>query len=198
MKNNIIKTVLLLAILVFLCVILGFIIELRNNSSKSGQEVELIKSEKFTQELYTKQNVSESVINNNIPIRIQQDFFLYSDGKKADLLSSKPILVYRFSALSCSTCVDFGKNKIQDYFSDYKNSPDLLFVASGYPSNYQVDLKNFLNIGKNSLGLPLEQTNLPFYFILIDGIVQQVFIPDKSSSEYTDIYLEEIKRRYFN
>lgn len=196
MKNNVVKIALLLALFIVSCVILGFLIELRKNNNSPDQETESLKSEMFIQELYTKQNVNEGVVNNGLPIILPKDFLAEADG--LNLSNSNPILVYRFSALSCNTCVEFGLNKIKDYFPDYNNNPNLFVIVSGYPSKYQMDLENFLNIGNTSLGLPLEQTNLPFYFILIDGLAHQVFIPDNNLFEYTDVYLQEIKRRYFN
>ena len=61
-----------------------------------------------------------------------------------------------------------------------------------------IPLDNQINIGKNNLELPIEKSNVPYFFVLIGNNVQHVFMPDKSNPEYTNIYLKEIKKRYFN
>ena len=57
---------------------------------------------------------------------------------------------------------------------------------------------NLINIEKKRIGLPLEKTFVPFYFILEDGKAKSIFIPDKSFPEYTDYYLKLINIRYLS
>jgi hypothetical protein len=108
-----------------------------------------------------------------------------------------PILVYRYSVLNCDICVKFGNSKIEEHFPDYKNNSKLLFIISGFPANYTINHTNFLDLQKNSLGLPVENSNQPLYFILINNYIHHVFIPEKNFPENTDTYLQEIKKRYF-
>lgn len=35
------------------------------------------------------------------------------------------------------------------------------------------------------------------YFLLINGKVQHLFIPEKKFPNYTDVYLKTMKKRYF-
>jgi hypothetical protein len=164
---------------------------MQNGDKSSSIESETIKSEKFAFELYVKQNIVEDVINNNFYIDIFDKKEIFS------VQSNKPILVYRHSAFNCDVCVNFGNSKIEEHFPDFKKNSDLLFVISDYPPEHYSSHINALDLKKNKLGLPIENANQPFYFVLINNCIRHIFIPDKSFPSYTDIYLQEVKKRYF-
>jgi len=189
MKKNNIEIFFLIAILIITSLILTTLIIQKDG--KSSNDKEAIKSERFMFEMYTKQTIIEEVVNshlylslpeNNVPFSIQKDI---------------PVFVYRYSAFNCDVCVKFGNSKIEEYFSDKKDNRKLLHIISDFPSNYKIPNANVLDLQKNNLGLPLENANQPFYFVLINNYVCHVFIPDNNFPDYTDTYLQEIKKRYF-
>lgn len=180
-------------VIIIIVVVIIFLFDIKTELNHKT-EIESIKSEKLSLELYTNQFIVESVLNNNTTLK---------DGIKIIELKSvvescKPKLVYRYSALNCTACIDFGTTKLENYFKDYNSNSDVVVVVSDFPSNYKARSVNFFNIEKSMLGLSIERANLPFYFLLCGNNIRHVFIPDKNFPEYTDAYLKEIKKRYFN
>jgi hypothetical protein len=192
MKKNSLEIILLLSILVVSLVILGTLFIEKKEKQLSTNESNS-ESEKLELNLYIKQNIYESVINNNTMIDLSGQPW----KSKENIPSDKPILVFRYSALSCNVCIEFGYNKLKEYFTDYKDNNHLLVIVSDYPAQYKVDL-NFIHLNKGKLNLPVEDSNQPFYFVLVDNRVQNIFIPEKNYAEYTDVYLRMVKSKYFN
>ncbi|MDD4781811.1 MAG: hypothetical protein PHT02_14575 [Tissierellia bacterium] len=192
MKKHFYKLFLSSIILVIL-IISGITLKilLEGDKCEDNKEVESLKSEKLLSNFYIKQTIQESVINDNLYIDIlEKDAFAHYN-------KDKPLLVFRYSALNCNECVEFGFKKIEEFFDDYKKNSNLLFVLSDHISEKETQNNN-INLKKEKLGLPFENSNQPFYFLLFDNQVRHVFIPDKNYPEYTDTYLSEIKRRYFS
>ena len=194
MKKTIFEFAFLIVILLISCIGIKLLLELKEDIAPN-KEIESIKSEQLNLDLFISQNIYETISNNDLHLN-NNDIVSYF--KKIGNNTNNPILLYRYSAFSCDICVKFGDNKLKDYFTDYKNNLDLLFIVSDFPVDEHFAYSNLINLGKTNLDLPIEQANLPFYFMLIDNKVQHVFVPDKSFPEYTDGYLKEIKRRYFN
>lgn len=159
-----------------------------NKAPKSDSEQETPKESIV--DLYLYENISESVINDNILVNdsiIKQKLNGGSGIKK-------PILIWRFSSYSCGTCVEYGKNKIEEHLA----ADDVLYIVSEYKDIPWTNAKNVVNLGNQSLNIPFEKTNIPFFAIYDNGIIKHFFIPDKTLSEYTDLYLRMLKKRYFN
>jgi len=191
MKNNIIfELFLLISILVITSLTLKTLLLQKNGIS--SHEIEINKSDKFMFEMYTKQNCVEEIVNSYLHLNLSEQIVSFS------VQHDTPIFVYRYSAFNCDVCVKFGNTKIEEYFSDKKNSQQLLYIISDFQSNNNIQNAKVIDIKKNNLGLPVENSNQPFYFVLINNCIRHVFIPDKSFPDYTDLYLREIKKRYFN
>ena len=130
--------------------------------------------------------------------------FLGNDSLNLQKLLSrinKETLIYRFSGLYCDACNTFGMKKIKQHFTDFATSDRIIFIGSEIDPRLKVDFygKNILGIKKGFLGLPLEEVKTPFYFLLDkNGRIKMTFIPDKSMPEYTDSYLEFVKKNYFS
>jgi hypothetical protein len=190
MKLRKLELFFLTAILIVSCFTLIVVTGQRNTKSSSESE-----KEKFDQlffELYIKQNIAEGVINNHLYLNLsdkKEGFFVERD---------KPILVYRYSAINCHPCVRFGISKIEEHFAEYKNSSKVLHIISEFPSSNENPRTNVLDLQRSRLRLPVENTNQPYYFVLINNYVQHVFVPEENFPEQTDVYLREIKKRYFN
>lgn len=114
-----------------------------------------------------------------------------------DISKDKPVLIFRYSALNCDACIEYGKQKLKEHFDNYEENPFIKRVVSNYPSISEDNKENLIDLKKKNMGLLLENSNLPFFCILKGNQIIHVFIPDKGFPKYTDLYLKEIKSRYF-
>lgn len=135
--------------------------------------------------MYLEDNVRESILNNNLRINLQM------------VPSDIPILMCCYSSQSCGGCVDFAIDKIKEEFVDFETNTQILFLASGFNEKRGFRERNTVNVGQEKLGLEIDNSMYVCYFILHKGQVTHLFIPEKNYSNYTDIYLKEIKKRYF-
>jgi len=190
--KRIIEIVLLIVILIISGLVL--VLQIKKNEILPNDK---IKSEMLNLDLFTKQSIYEAVINNNKDLKFSEKL-IFNHKLDKDFSVNRPVLVFRYSAYNCNVCTEFGIKKLEENFSDYKNNADLLFILSDFPLDNKIEYSNFIDLNKERLGIPLENANLPFFFMLIGGHVQHVFIPDSNLPEYTDIYLKEVKKRYFD
>lgn len=141
---------------------------------------------------YLQENLFESIVNNNSFIHENvTNIINYSIDTQI-----KPVLICRFSSLSCKSCVNFIEKKIKQHFTNIDSEPILFIEFEGGKESYLNGIR-CINIESNKIGLSIEETNLPFLFLLIDNKVQHFFLPDINFPEYTDLYLQNIKKRYF-
>jgi len=157
------------------------------------KELHKIRSDIFIKDNYYNQLMNESYSNNNIYINEEMVNRIHSNTN-----DSKITLIYRYSALSCNTCVEFGKQKLNEYFGNYGKNKYIKEISSGFPSTIKKNNDNIIELGKNKLGIPLEKSNIPFFCILKENQIIHVFIPESKFYVYTDIYLDNIKKRYFD
>ena len=149
------------------------------------------KNEENIETYYNEQFIYETVQNNGLSAHITE----IQDRMNTE----QPVLACYYSSYSCNICVDFAVEKIQEFFPDVETNPRLLFITSNFSKKMNFyKFEKEINLGKSKLGLPIEQTTLPFYFVLLNGTVQHIFIPEKSLPTYTNIYLKGIKKRYFS
>jgi len=112
-------------------------------------------------------------------------------------------LVFRVSELNCSICVNHIVTKLKEHFPNYSLNSNIIIIYDSEKlrySNGMYDKQAYLTNNRSILGLPAENTNLPFLFILNkdDMMAKMVFIPDKGMPELTDEYLKIIKKRFFS
>ena len=109
-------------------------------------------------------------------------------------------LVFRFSGAACDVCVDFVLEKIKNRFSDFSSNPRILLIGSNLNPRVKEDYygKSVLSYASDDLGIPFEEYQIPFLFILDrDRTCKMIFIPEKALPELTDLYLDTVLKRYF-
>ena len=143
--------------------------------------------------LYLKQLVYESINSNNLTINqsVQKNV--------VNKLGDKPILFFRFSALNCQSCIKHCENQLWSFYSSEKDTKNICYIVSDFmDQSNEISYPNTINIDKNSLSIPAEEINFPYFFILNKGTIEHIFIPDLNNTELTTIYFKEIKKRYFD
>jgi sulfur relay (sulfurtransferase) DsrC/TusE family protein len=193
MIDRIFKYYVTVALLVItgILIFVFFRISPQNQATKSD--------ENKIESLYFQNNEINGLINNNL--KISDDIILLqSDGNIRDIKLSElpPTLVFRFSEISCSHCVDYVLDKIKQYFKDYEINPNILTIVSDSRQSTTQKKRNMLYLqSPNTLGLPVEKSYIPFLFLLDKGQVTHFFFPESAFDKYTDIYFKSLKKRYF-
>ncbi len=193
MKNNLYKSLfggVIIVTLILSCFILILLLK-EDKQEKITKELELMKSANHITSLYIKQNIQEAIVNDNLYLNLQ------AKDSVNIIRNDKPVLVFRYSALNCRECIEFGYTKLKEFFNDTELKRYILSISSDFSLEDEIHEKSHLDLKKMKLGLPIEQGNEPFFFILDGNQIKHVFIPDIKHSEYTDTYLYEIKKRYF-
>jgi len=105
-----------------------------------------------------------------------------------------------FSSNTCSPCIEETVEIIERTFPNYLKNEKIVFVSPDYPARYRINCygKKLLNLEKGKLGLSLENSTEPPFFIVIDSTLQVKSIPvvNKMNFDRTTDYLESVKK-YF-
>jgi len=115
-------------------------------------------------------------------------------------LVEQECLVFRFSGAACDVCVDFVLDKIKNKFSDFRSNPRVLLIGSQLNPRVKETYygKSVLSYASDDLGIPFEEYQIPFLFILDrERTCKMIFIPEKALPELTDFYLDTVLKRYF-
>lgn len=111
--------------------------------------------------------------------------------------SQLPILVLRYSGLSCKSCVQSCINGLRKQCPDFENNSRIMVVVSevsnddgsGHP----------VVLGDNeTLGYELEGTRIPHFFVYdpVSQVIFHTFVPDQSDLNAIQIYLSTVLSRY--
>lgn len=106
----------------------------------------------------------------------------------------QPVLVFRYSGLSCKGCVQSCVNLLQRLFPDFEDNNRILIVVSEAASNKLPQNSLILDFGEE-LGYDYEGTHVPHFFVY-DGQIKHTFIPDQTDQNALSLYLSTIKGRY--
>lgn len=150
--------------------------------------------ELISKDLADKRFMESMYIQDNILSSIK------SNGQMTDLnelLFESPKLICYYSSQTCEGCVSFATQKIKEFFPDTDADPNILFVAANFDEKIKLQHKNLLKLGKHKTGTYLDISMHVCYFILQNGKIEHLFIPERNYSEYTDLYLKEIRKKYF-
>lgn len=148
--------------------------------------------------MYFYNSIFQSVENENISINGETLEWIHLKSKMFSVNFDKPVLVFRYSIYSCTSCIDFIYDKLMISF-DYKldNVSQLLFLTSDSNPLLKGKISQTINMVTRRLDIPIEREDIPFVFILDNGEVKNLFVPDTSFPEYMEFYLKEIKKKYF-
>lgn len=126
---------------------------------------------------------------------------LTEKGEKIELgnliRNDRYTLVLRYSYLSCSPCVDYAVTALKEFKEQHLDADILLL------STYQQrkDLRDFKRVNKvffhvyhvDSLDLPIDKENVPYFFMLDkDMRAFDFFVPHQEMPELTGEYFRKI------
>jgi len=113
-------------------------------------------------------------------------------------------LILRFPNLTCSTCMDSLFILLTQNFSP-KDIKKITIIANQSHEQYLNQLKrifkrslpNILQIDKESMVLPIDTLEIPYFFVVKDNKCLNIFITNKNRSVDTMDYFDIIKKKYF-
>lgn len=150
--------------------------------------VEDIKYEKVENEMmpferiYIEENMHEALLNNNRPVDIPE-------------INDSIALICYYSSLSCTSCINYAQNKLNEYFAG-KSYP-IYYIEVGFNEN-KTKKEGVISWMRDKINLPITESLHVFYFLWKGGHLTNVFIPNESYENYTDVYLSGIQGQYFN
>lgn len=100
--------------------------------------------------------------------------------------------------LSCGTCVNSATSKIDEYFLDSEQNPQIVFIASDFNERTNVKRQNTIRLSSRNIEMPINESAVVCYFILQNNIVSHFFIPKKEFDNYTNVYLTEVRKKFFS
>ncbi len=109
-------------------------------------------------------------------------------------------LVFRFSGYSCDACINFIVDKLKYHFTDFSSNNRIILMSSELNPKFKQNFygKSTINFLDNNLGMPIEQKKVPYLFVVNKNKeANMVFIPDTMFPELVDLYLENVKKRFF-
>lgn len=111
--------------------------------------------------------------------------------------SSQPVLVLRYSGLSCKGCVQSCVNALRRQCPDFEENKRVMIVISDATPSQIIPGSLVLDSGE-TLGYDLESTRIPHFFVF-DPLTQQIkhtFLPDQTDLNALRIYLSSVCGRY--
>lgn len=104
-------------------------------------------------------------------------------------------LFFYFSANTCSPCIEETIGIIKKTIPNYILDERVVFISPDYPSRFKDNFygKKILTLEHSKLGIPLEQTEAPFFFVLNNQLeIESVHIVNKTKFFKTEEYLKKI------
>ncbi|MFA6594618.1 MAG: hypothetical protein WCT16_05210 [Candidatus Buchananbacteria bacterium] len=112
--------------------------------------------------------------------------------------TSQKKLFFYFSENTCAPCIDETIEIIKKVFPSYIHDERIVFISPDYPVRFRDDFhkKKLLTLERHKLGIPLEITEVPFFFILNDKLeIESIHIVNKTKFFKTEKYLQKIAQK---
>lgn len=107
------------------------------------------------------------------------------------------ILFFYFSNNTCTPCIEGTISIIKKYIPNYEKNSKIIFISPYSDPQYKQNYygKELLSLSKNKLGIPLEDENVPFFFMLDQNLkVDNLHIVNKNNFEKTNNYVNRMEK----
>ena len=125
-----------------------------------------------------------------------QPVYYGNDSLTATFLSSLPledILFFYFSEQTCIPCINMTIDALNEHFTDYTTNENIIFISPDFPARLRDDCygKRLLSLHLGSIGLSLEEMNVPFFFTVNrDMEVSSIHVVIKENMDRTSAFLK--------
>jgi len=165
---------------------------------KSKEQIELEEYKlkiKTTIEKMESDNLKKGVNNQSVYLGVDS---IHKIGLRQYV--NRPKLFLYFSSNTCSSCIDETVEITERVFPNYKKNEGIVFISPDYPARFRINCygKKLLNLEKGKLGLPLENSTEPPFFIVIDSTMQvkSIHVVNKMNFDRTEIYLNGLAKSF--
>ncbi len=153
----------------------------------------------YEQVLAEKIKISESD-NGNLKVKNQGFFFGNDSLIKIPLKNfvSKKKIFFCFSKNTCTPCVEKTIEILKNIFPDYKLNERIVFISPDYEKRFRNNCygKKLLTLEYSKFGIPIEDTEAPFFLILNNQLViESIHIVNNLNFLKTEMYLQKIAQR---
>ena len=178
---------------------------------RENNQIAIIKAEHKIEEIQSLNDKLRYMVYNNLyseSTPLNPNICLTDVGSKSkinmeDFALNSPVLFLRFTEYSCHICVEQALKKIHNMHSSFKTEKFVIIASYEnlrdlllFKKNNNIDYPIF-TIDNDSLSIPLETLNFPYFFILNKkSQATNIFYPLTSSPELTDDYLEILIKKY--
>jgi len=193
----------LLKIAIVLLVLMNFalLIKVKNSNDKIdriSKDAELANNI-LLNNLYFQIESEDEEIDENIEVKIESGTSI----RYADLVSTGPKLILRYSELHCDMCIDHSLEYLKRIAASI-GKENILILAS-YKSQRDLSIFKRINkldfpvykIAKSGLKIPIEQYSIPYVFIADKTLhVKNLHILNKDIEEMSEIFLSIIPQKF--
>ena len=142
----------------------------------------------------------ESLRENNEGLELSdQEIYWGNDSLNCFPLSDfarQERLYFYFSYNTCSPCIQECVNILERYLPDYIDSETVVFLSPDYLPRFRDNCygKRLLGLKNESLGIPLEEEFVPFFFVLDGELkIKDLHVVNKNEFGKTQDYIKNKK-----
>lgn len=193
MKNKVITTIALLFIFLNILFLIFIIIKQRHLSTE-------VVDKNVNYFYQARRQILEIEYNNEGLIFPSMVYVGCDTINPIKLTIQKPILVCYFSIQACTPCYQHMLEEVKHVFPDYAERDDIIFLSNDLDFKLRDSYFNkqvHANVNFKS-GLPIDSYLSPILFLLNEDMkLDMVFVADKQTPDYTEDYLQIIKKRFY-
>lgn len=112
--------------------------------------------------------------------------------------ASKKTLFFYFSENTCAPCIEETIEILKMIFPSYTSNERILFISPKYPIRFRDNFygKKLTTLKAGVLGIPLENTEAPFFFVLNDKLeIESIHVVNKTKFYKTEEYLQKMSEK---
>jgi len=142
----------------------------------------------------------ESLRENNEGLKISdQEIYWGNDTLNSFLLSDfarQERLYFYISYNTCSPCIQECVDILERNFPDFLDKESIVFVSPDYLPRFRDNCygKRLLGLKNESLGIPLEEESVPFFFVLDGELkIKDLHVVNKNDFKKTQDYIKKVE-----
>ncbi|GHT86162.1 hypothetical protein FACS18947_5770 [Bacteroidia bacterium] len=177
-----------------LLLLLPILFSCTNNREKKQNQTDII--DDYNQ--LVKQKIEQLEKENNGLSIVNQNIYWGNDTLNLvsfDKFTNEKKLYFYFSQNTCSPCIEESIHLIEKFIPDYLENENVVFLSPDYIPRFRNNCygKRLLGLKNGSLEIPLEEENIPFFFMLKENLqIEDLHIVNKNDFEKTAEYLKKI------
>lgn len=193
-----------LGLVLFFCVVLNIMLIIKITRIRPEQQLMASNSLEYTcEKLLSERYLSAETEGISIQNVKGVESMSGKTNSLSDLFAERPLLVLRYSELHCSICIDYCVEYLKTVAKEVGDTNVIILVSYTGVRDLVVFLRindirfPVYKIPENSLGLPAEESGLPYFFITDESLIaRHVHFPDENNPRLTRLFLKLTPEQY--